>query len=155
MSLTSPAPSVRPSFLSFGYLPIGIAKYDLPGRLFGNPNLIKRLQAPDLMAALDIRPSDSVLDFGCGSGYMTVEMAKLAAKATGIDVIPYVNSIRVPPSLTGRLEYIQTSGTRLPFVLSNRSSRLKTWLCSNEWPTRSSRAAWRHRPHSFSNRWDP
>jgi ubiquinone/menaquinone biosynthesis C-methylase UbiE len=116
MSLTSPAPSVRPSFLSFGYLPIGIAKYDLPGRLFGNPNLIKRLQAPDLMAALDIRPSDHVLDFGCGSGYMTVEMAKLAAKATGIDVIPYVNSIRVPPSLTGRLEYIQTSGMRLPFA---------------------------------------
>ena len=51
------------------------------------------------MAALDIKPTDRVLDFGCGSGYMTVEMAKLAAKATGIDVNPYVASIKVPRSL--------------------------------------------------------
>jgi len=115
MSLTSPAPSARPSFLSFGYLPIGIPRYDIPGRLYGYPNLMKRLQARDLLAALDIQPSDHVLDFGCGSGYVTVELAKLAAKATGIDVIPYVASIRVPPSLAGRLEFIQTSGTRLPF----------------------------------------
>ena len=116
MLLKSPAPSVRPHFLSFGYLPIGIPRYDIPARLFGVPNLMKRLQAPEVMAALDIQPGDSVLDFGCGSGYMTVEMAKLAAKATGIDVNPYVSSIRVPPSLKGRLEYIQTSGTRLPFA---------------------------------------
>lgn len=115
MSLISPAPSARPRFFSFGYIPIGISRYDIPGRLFGAPNLIKRLQAPDVMAALDIQRTDSVLDFGCGSGYMTVEMAKLAAKATGIDVNPYVASIRVPPSLAGRLEYIQTSGTQLPF----------------------------------------
>jgi ubiquinone/menaquinone biosynthesis C-methylase UbiE len=101
--------------MSFGYLPVGVPKYDLKGRLFGVPNLLKRLQASDIMAALDIQSTDSVLDFGCGSGYMTVEMAKLAAKATGIDVNPYVTSIKVPPSLAGRLEYIQTSGIGLPF----------------------------------------
>ncbi len=115
-SLKSPAPSARPRFASFGYLPVGVPRYDIPNRLFGNPNLMKRLQAPDIMAALDIQPGDRVLDFGCGSGYMTVEMAKLAAKAIGIDVNPYVGSIRVPPSLAGRLEFIQTSGTRLPFA---------------------------------------
>lgn len=102
--------------MSFGYLPIGLPRYDIPGRLFGNPNLIKRLQAPDVMACLDIQPGDRVLDFGCGSGYMTVEMAKLAAKATGIDVNPYVATIRVPDALKGRLEYIQTSGVKLPFA---------------------------------------
>jgi ubiquinone/menaquinone biosynthesis C-methylase UbiE len=111
----SPAPSQRPSFMSFGYIPIGVPRYDIAGRLFGTPNLLKRLQAPDIMAALDIQPGDHVLDFGCGSGYITVEMAKLAAKATGIDVHPYIASIRVPPSLQGRLEYIQTSGAMLPF----------------------------------------
>jgi ubiquinone/menaquinone biosynthesis C-methylase UbiE len=111
----SPAPSSRPSFMSFGYIPIGVPRYDIAGRLFGTPNLLKRLQAPDIMAALDIQPGDRVLDFGCGSGYITVEMAKLAAKATGIDVHPHIASIRVPASLQGRLEYIQTSGTTLPF----------------------------------------
>jgi ubiquinone/menaquinone biosynthesis C-methylase UbiE len=109
------APSRTPRFMSFGYLPVGVPKYDFKGRLFGVPNLLKRLQAADIMAALDIKPTDRVLDFGCGSGYMTVEMAKLAAKATGIDVNPYVASIKVPPSLAGRLEYIQSSGTELPF----------------------------------------
>lgn len=105
--------------MSFGYIPIGISRYDIPGRLFGNPNLMKRLQAPDVMTALDIQPGDHVLDFGCGSGYMTVEMAKLAANATGIDVNPYVSTIRIPESLRGRLEYVQTSGARLPFADSS------------------------------------
>jgi ubiquinone/menaquinone biosynthesis C-methylase UbiE len=112
----SPAPSARPRFMSFGYMPVGVPRYDLLCRLFGTPNLMKRLQAPDVMAALDIKPGDHVLDFGCGSGYMTVEMAKLAAKATGIDVNPYVASIKVHEALKGRLEYIQTSGTKLPFA---------------------------------------
>jgi ubiquinone/menaquinone biosynthesis C-methylase UbiE len=109
------APSRTPGFFSFGYLPIGVPRYDIKGRLFGVPNLFKRLQAADIMASLDIQPTDRVLDFGCGSGYMTVELAKLAAKATGIDVNPYVASIKVPQSLAGRLEYVQTSGAELPF----------------------------------------
>lgn len=111
----SPRPSPRPRFMSFGYMPIGVPGYDIRGRLFGVPNLMKRLQALDVMKALDIQPTDHVLDFGCGSGYMTVEMAKLAAKATGIDVNPYVAAIRIPAQLNGRLDYIQTSGTTLPF----------------------------------------
>jgi ubiquinone/menaquinone biosynthesis C-methylase UbiE len=116
MLFASPAPSSRPGFFSFGYLPIGVPHYDIKGRLFGVPNLLKRLQAPDIMAALDIQPTDCVLDFGCGSGYMTVEMAKLAAKATGIDVNPHLASIKIPRRLAGRLEYVQTSGTGLPFA---------------------------------------
>lgn len=116
MLFASPAPSSRPGFFSFGYLPVGVPRYDIKGRLFGVPNLLKRLQAADIMAALDIQPADHVLDFGCGSGYMTVEMAKLAAKATGIDVNPHLASIKIPRPLAGRLEYVQTSGTGLPFA---------------------------------------
>jgi ubiquinone/menaquinone biosynthesis C-methylase UbiE len=116
MTFASPAPSARPSQLSFGYIPIGIPRYDIPGRLFGVPNALKRLQAPAVMSALDIQPGDHVLDFGCASGYMTVEMAKLAAKATGIDVNPYVETIKIPTTLAGRLEYIRTSGDSLPFA---------------------------------------
>ena len=67
------------------------------------------------MKALSIEPGDLVLDFGCGSGYMTVEMAKLAQKAYGIDVVDYVETIRIPEILKDRLEFIKTSGTKLPF----------------------------------------
>ena len=47
----SPSPSTRPSFMSFGYIPIGLPRYDSPGRLFGTPNLLKRLQARTTLGA--------------------------------------------------------------------------------------------------------
>jgi ubiquinone/menaquinone biosynthesis C-methylase UbiE len=108
-----PSPSVR--YLSFGFIPSGSFRSDLMGRLFGAPNLLKRLQARDVMTALDIRPGEQVLDFGCGSGHFTVEMAKLAGKAWGIDINPYIGSISIPPALRGRLEFIVVEGQRLPF----------------------------------------
>jgi ubiquinone/menaquinone biosynthesis C-methylase UbiE len=64
---------------------------------------------------LSIEPGDLLLDFGCGSGYMAVEMAKLAQKAYGIDIVDYVETIRIPEILKDRLEFIKTSGTKLPF----------------------------------------
>lgn len=84
-------------------------------RLFGVPNLLKRLQAKEILSALDLHPGHRALDFGCGSGYMTVEMSKLASEAIGIDVNPYVATIRIPPSLANRLRFQQATGLRLPF----------------------------------------
>jgi len=107
------SPSVH--YRNFGYLPRGSFWQDLEGKLFGHPNLLKRLQAREIMSALDVRPSHSVLDLGCGAGYFTVEMAKLAHKAYGIDVNPFVKTIKVPSCLQGKLEYIQAGGTQLPF----------------------------------------
>jgi ubiquinone/menaquinone biosynthesis C-methylase UbiE len=46
---------------------------------------------------------------------MTVEIAKLARRAVGIDVNPYVERIRVPPRLAARLEFQRVSGTATPF----------------------------------------
>jgi ubiquinone/menaquinone biosynthesis C-methylase UbiE len=109
-------PSSSVTYRSFGFIPSGSLAADLRGRLFGAPNLFKRLQARDIMAALDIRAGETVLDFGCGSGYFTIEMAKLAGKAYGIDVNPYIASIAVPPALAGRLEYLVVEGQRLPFA---------------------------------------
>jgi SAM-dependent methyltransferase len=108
-------PSRVPSSISFGYLPTGSLWPDLTGRLFGQPNLLKRLQARDIMMALDIQATDTVLDFGCGAGYMTVEMAKLAHKAIGIDVLSYVGTIAVPSSLANRLAFTRANGADLPF----------------------------------------
>jgi ubiquinone/menaquinone biosynthesis C-methylase UbiE len=100
---------------NFGYIPTGSIR-DIRGKLFGHLNLLKRLQAKDIMKALNIQPRDLLLDFGCGSGYMTVEMAKVAQKAYGIDVIDYIEKIQIPEKLKGQLEFIKTSGTRLPFL---------------------------------------
>jgi ubiquinone/menaquinone biosynthesis C-methylase UbiE len=109
------SPSSSVTYRSFGFIPSGSLRADLKGRLFGAPNLFKRLQARDIMTALDIRPGERVLDFGCGSGYFTIEMAKLAGKAYGIDVNSHIRSIVIPPALQGRLEYIVGEGQRLPF----------------------------------------
>lgn len=104
----------RVNYRNFGYIPTGSIR-DVAGKLFGHRNLLKRLQAKDIMKALSIEPGDLLLDFGCGSGYMTVEMAKLAQKAYGIDIVDYVETIRIPEILEDRLEFIKTSGTKLPF----------------------------------------
>jgi ubiquinone/menaquinone biosynthesis C-methylase UbiE len=114
MSIRIPcSPAV--SFRSFGYIPSGEVRRDLRGRLFGFPNITKRLQARAIMEALALRPEHRALDFGCGLGFMTVEMAKVAARAIGIDVNPYIDQIPVPPALVGRLQYVRTEGEHLPF----------------------------------------
>ncbi|ROT44022.1 class I SAM-dependent methyltransferase [Pusillimonas sp. NJUB218] len=101
--------------LNFGYLQRGSFKVDLKGRFFGEPNLLKRLQADALFKALDVREGMQALDVGCGSGYLTVELAREGANAVGVDVNPFVNTIRIPSSLRGRLKYQQASGASLPF----------------------------------------
>lgn len=108
-------PARTPGYLSFGYLPSGNFRADVAGRLFGVPNLLKRLQAMDILRAMDVRPTDTVLDFGCGSGYITVELAKLARKATGVDINDYIETVPVPAPLSGRLEYKKCSGVSLPY----------------------------------------
>jgi ubiquinone/menaquinone biosynthesis C-methylase UbiE len=108
-------PSSKPSYLGFGYLPSGHWRADWRPRLFGAPNLIKRLQVFDILRALDVRPTDTVLDVGCASGYITVELAKLAKSAIGIDVLPGIESRPVPATLAGRLVFKHASGAALPF----------------------------------------
>ncbi|MCA3265844.1 MAG: methyltransferase domain-containing protein [Azospirillum sp.] len=108
-------PARTPGYFSFGYLPAGDLRSDIGGRLFGVPNLLKRLQAMDILRAMDVQPTDTVLDFGCGSGYITVELAKLARKAIGVDINNYIETVPIPAPLVGRLEYKQCSGVSLPF----------------------------------------
>lgn len=103
------------SYINFGYIPGDPIIQNLQGKLFGAFNLLKRLQAKGIMNALDVKPSEVVLDFGCGSGYMTIELAKLAKKAYGIDINEYIEKINIPSILQGRLKYIRVSGEKFPF----------------------------------------
>ncbi len=102
------------NYRNFGYIPTGSIR-DIKGKLFGHVNLLKRLQAKDIMTALNIRENDRVLDLGCGAGYFTVEMAKLAQTAYGVDIHPFLRQIQVPPAFAGRLKLIMAKGEELPF----------------------------------------
>jgi ubiquinone/menaquinone biosynthesis C-methylase UbiE len=100
---------------NFGFIPNGNRSHDFYGKLFGFPNIFKRLQAKDIIQSMDIQPGDVVLDFGCGVGYFTIELAKLAAKTYGIDINPYIEQIPIPPVLRDKLEFIVVNGECLPF----------------------------------------
>jgi ubiquinone/menaquinone biosynthesis C-methylase UbiE len=93
-------------YYNFGYIPAKNWKSDLFGRLFGYPNLLKRLQARPVIELLDLKPNEVVLDFGCGAGFFTIEIAKIVNKAIGADINSYVNTIIVPNELEERLRYI-------------------------------------------------
>jgi ubiquinone/menaquinone biosynthesis C-methylase UbiE len=103
------------NYRNFGFIPGNSLLRNLYGKLLGNRNLLKRLQARDIITIMKITPNDTVLDFGCGSGYMTVEVAKKAKKAFGIDINPAITKIIVPPFLKDKLEYIATRGEQTPF----------------------------------------
>lgn len=102
------------NYRNFGYIPTGSLR-DFVRKFTGHVNILKRLQAKDVITALDIQQNDFVLDFGCGSGYFTVEMAKLAHRAYGIDTTPYLRTIEIPPSLVGKLNFVMGRGENLPF----------------------------------------
>ncbi len=86
--------------LRFGALPVQAAY-----SRYGYPNLLKRLQAPDILDALDLAPDRRVLDFGCGSGFFTIELAKRSALAVGVDVDPFIATLRIPSNLEGKLRF--------------------------------------------------
>ncbi len=58
------------SFINFGYLKVNIRN------IFGYPNLIKRLQSPFLFNYLNPLPNEMILDYGCGAGFFSAEIAK-------------------------------------------------------------------------------
>jgi len=53
-------------------------------------NRIRRfLTPPDrLISRLGLRSSDVIIDFGCGPGFYTIPLAKIARRTIGVDVSP-------------------------------------------------------------------
>jgi len=103
------------NYWNFGFIPTGDPKKDFTGKIFGYPNLYKRLQVPDVFKSMDLKNTDEVLDFGCGLGFMTVELARKCKKAVGIDINETIKNIKVPKELHGKLEYKVARGESLPF----------------------------------------
>lgn len=74
------------SYRNFGHIPSYSLKRNFISFLFGEPNLYKRLQAKRIMNSIHVNQDEKILDFGCGSGYLTVELHRAGAKAFGLDV---------------------------------------------------------------------
>jgi len=92
-----------------GYVPKRVWWKDRVLRLIGNPNLMKRLQYADIMRGTAVRAGEVALDFGCGSGYFTYELARQGAIAHGLDIAPVDDNV-IPPSLEGRLFFHRAAG---------------------------------------------
>lgn len=108
--------SRRVNYRNFGYIPGNGFIRDLYGWLFGYRNLYKRLQARDMMKVLNIQPDETVLDIGCGRGFITVEIAKQAKLAYGVDVDSVITEITIPKGLENKLKYVTINpGDPLPF----------------------------------------
>jgi len=72
--------------MGFGYVPHKNKFKDFVYRVMGYPALIRRLQAPILWKMLDLKKDDVVLDLGCGPGYFSFEIAKIAQNTVGVDM---------------------------------------------------------------------
>lgn len=71
---------------------------------------------PDrLISKLDIGPKDVVVDFGCGPGFFTVPLAKIASKTIGVDISPRM--LEKAASYAKRsgvtIETVESDGTRI------------------------------------------
>jgi ubiquinone/menaquinone biosynthesis C-methylase UbiE len=97
-----------------GYKPDPVWWKDQIHQIIGAPMLLKRLQMPAIFQALAIKPGMKALDIGCGSGYMTYQMAYDGAIAYGIDIIK-MDDFYIPENLRGKLTFIKTEGETIPF----------------------------------------
>lgn len=74
------------SYRNFGHIPSYSLKTNALSFMFGVPNLLKRFQAKNIMKEISPQTNEAILDFGCGSGYLTVELQRAGAKVSGLDV---------------------------------------------------------------------
>ena len=83
--------------------------------LLNNP-LRRRLLPPErLISKLGIDSNDVVVDFGCGPGFITIPLAKVAGKAIGVDVSPRMleRADRYAKREQVSVELLQSDGTDL------------------------------------------
>jgi len=66
----------------------GLAYSDIHIPLDYGQIMLKPVQEARFLQALDIQPSDKVLEVGTGSGYMAALLAKLADRVVSVEIVP-------------------------------------------------------------------
>ena len=84
--------------------------------LLDNP--IRRLIQPpsELVEKLAINPTDVVVDFGCGPGYFTIELAKKAKRVIAVDLSPQMlEKVQRKASKAGaqNVDVLQSNGKKI------------------------------------------
>jgi protein-L-isoaspartate(D-aspartate) O-methyltransferase len=87
------AKTPRENFVPFSYRNLAFADVEIPlgrGQVMMSPKLEGRL-----LQVLALQPSDSVLEVGTGSGYLTACLAQLSDRVLSVDIFPeFVESAR-------------------------------------------------------------
>jgi SAM-dependent methyltransferase len=102
--------------VSFGYVPRSKSNkgfwwnvvFKLAYRFFGQPDFLRRLQAPLLMKFMDCQPGDIILDIGCGKGHFTQQIARTGSAVVGLDKSPLRETEACFP-------FVQADTRHLPF----------------------------------------
>jgi ubiquinone/menaquinone biosynthesis C-methylase UbiE len=104
--------------VSFGYIPVHRGWKRTILQLLGWPVLIRRLQAPSLLSYLELRPTDRLLDLGCGGAHLAFEFSPRCKQVVAVD---YVKHDSHDPILSFRsnIEFVYTDVHQLPFVDSS------------------------------------
>jgi ubiquinone/menaquinone biosynthesis C-methylase UbiE len=94
---------------------IPIAPFAIVSRLFGHRNFRRIEEVETLIAWLDIRPGDRILDVGCGDGFYDDRMGRLGASVVGIDVNERRLATARKRHLTGRTEFLHMDAEDMRF----------------------------------------
>ena len=81
-----------------------------------NNRIRRSLEPPDrLISKLDLKPSDVVMDYGCGPGFFTVPLAKVASRTIAVDVSPRMLDIAASNARKSgaTIELLRTDGTEI------------------------------------------
>ena len=91
--------------------------YSASGAIFLDNPIRRLIQPPtELVEKLDINPTDALVDFGCGPGYYTIELAKKAKKVVAVDLSSeMLKKAKRKAEKTGvkNIEFMQSDGRNL------------------------------------------
>jgi len=81
-----------------------------------NNRIRRSLEPPDrLVSKLDLKPSNVVMDYGCGPGFFTVPLAKIVSRTIAVDVSPRMLDVAASNARKSgaTIEVLRTDGTEI------------------------------------------
>ena len=91
--------------------------YSASGAIFLDNPIRRMIQPPsDIIEKLAIKPDQVVLDFGCGPGFFTIDLAKKAQKVVAVDISSeMLNKVRkkAEKNKVDNIQFLQSDGKKI------------------------------------------